>query len=206
MNSQYPEIEPEFAEDSPVEDSPADEPQVAKTRPAKTPSAGEKFLASRASESPGGETSSQPSPLGQTSTVKRPFKRSFFQSDKSAPAQKIELYGEVFYFDPLTDDAREEYESASSKIAQKLGLSDDEYRALPVEFFNLEQNKIRIAAEHELFDVVLCDALRDWSLPVPCNDKYKRDLHLDLKRDLAEMIVSFSIHGVSEARFRKAIG
>ena len=145
-----------------------------------------------------------PSAHAPKATGKAGVKRSFFKSDKTAPASKVDIEGETFYFDALSDEAREIIEGAPAEIAAAMGLSLEELEKMKTEDLTLSQSNIQRQSERNQQDCVLADAARDWTLPVPFGASVLRDLHDDVRRDWVEAILAFSFAGVGEARFRRA--
>ncbi len=124
-------------------------------------------------------------------------KRSFFKSDKSKYAGKVELDGETFYFDRISDGVLEKIEAVPQRIKAALG-KDEEPTA--------KQQKAKDVIELDAVDMVIVDALRAWSLDAPCDDANKRDLHLDIKARLCDRISAFTRAGETEARFHQRNG
>ena len=126
-----------------------------------------------------------------------PMSRSFFKSDKTKYAGKVELDGETFYFDRISDGVLEQIEAVPQRVKVALGEGEEP---------TIEQQKAKDAIELEAVDMVLVDALRAWSLDAPCDDTNKRDLHLDIKARLCDRISAFSRAGELEARFHQRYG
>jgi hypothetical protein len=136
--------------------------------------------------------------------AKQRVRRSFFVDDTTAPASKVELDGETFYFDPLSDEAKTVYEDSVEQIAGLLGISVEEF--LDKDVYLPQEQALISTAQANLNAYILDDALRNWTLERQCNPGNWAKLHGDLKRDIAEAIVSFSVYQVGEARFRGARG
>lgn len=135
--------------------------------------------------------------------------RSFFEDDNASYASKIEIDGQFFYFNPMSDAASEFERQWALQTAAKLGITIADFRATQV-FTDPEQARIFQEESLSLWNRVLCDGdkngLIDWSLPRPCTETAKLKLWPDLKRDIADAIMAFSKFGVGEARFRNARG
>lgn len=136
--------------------------------------------------------------LGTPATMQS---RSFFDDDKSAYAGKVEIDGQWFYFDPLSAEAIAYYRGAAQRVAALLGMTVQQLnktkRLMP------HHEEIRDREEVALQEYLLSQALRSWTLPVNCTEDRKKHLQPDVKREVAEAIVSFSVYGVGEARFRR---
>jgi hypothetical protein len=146
-------------------------------------------------------TSAVPSPVALTAvpSTHTATERSFFKSDKSKYAGRVEVDGQLFEFDAL-EKAHLRYANSVGK-RHEANLGEAAKKAL--EELTPEEQEILFDENEATADYVIAAALRKWTLPVEFTPENKRDLHLDVKNVLTSAIISFSMVGSREARFRQ---
>lgn len=129
-------------------------------------------------------------------------KRAFFEDDTASYGSKVVLDGETFYFNALSEEGLKYEREWPVVTAQLLGMDLEEFKNTQM-FTDPRQSEIFTKQSRALWDTVLSDALKDWTLSKPCTETAKLKLMPDIKRDIADAIIAFSKFGISEARFRQ---
>lgn len=130
-----------------------------------------------------------------------------FDDEINGWADKKTISGVTFYYNVFDDETKKALKRAPHDLAAALGIpykwmrdgKDADGKEIQL---TDEQQDIQEQMGSDLQLLVITNALRSWSAPRRCDAENIAKLLPHMKRELSEAIISFSLNGVTEARFR----
>lgn len=153
------------------------------------------------------EQAAQASGMASSSATPSAQTQAAFDDEINNWADKKTISGITFFYNVIDEETKQALKHAPRDLATALGIPYESARtgtdATGKEIqLTEEQENIQENMGNQIQQRVINNALRSWSAPRRCEPENIAKLLPHIRRELSEAIISLSLNGVTEARFR----